>query len=191
MVTTLTEKNKAASEKEKKESTVSAQNITQSDHCPCGSTKTYSKCCAVYIDGKKSPPSPEMLMRSRYTAYTQANIDYIAQTMKGAAAKDFFSAETKRWAEHVKWLGLTILHISPIENNDHGFVEFKIDYLFNGKRQGLHEISEFRYEEGKWFYIDGEAGDTNSVIQKPERIGRNEVCPCGSGKKYKKCCAAV
>lgn len=191
MVTTHTEKNKAASEKEKKTSTASVQNIEKSDNCPCGSMKIYSKCCAVYIDRKKLPPSPEALMRSRYTAYTQANIDYIAQTMKGAAAKDFFPEETRRWAEHVKWLGLTILHISPIENNDHGFVEFKIDYLFNGKKQGLHEISEFRYEEGKWFYIDGEAGDTNSVIQKPERIRRNDVCPCGSGRKYKKCCAAA
>ncbi len=23
--------------------------------------------------------------------------------------------------------------------------------------------------------------------KKPEKIGRNESCPCGSGKKYKKC----
>lgn len=25
---------------------------------------------------------------------------------------------------------------------------------------------------------------------KAEKIGRNEICPCGSGKKYKKCCSA-
>jgi len=25
---------------------------------------------------------------------------------------------------------------------------------------------------------------------KSEKIGRNAPCPCGSGKKYKKCCGA-
>jgi len=24
----------------------------------------------------------------------------------------------------------------------------------------------------------------------PKKIGRNDPCPCGSGKKYKKCCLA-
>jgi uncharacterized protein YecA (UPF0149 family) len=24
----------------------------------------------------------------------------------------------------------------------------------------------------------------------PQKVGRNEPCPCGSGKKYKKCCGA-
>jgi len=28
----------------------------------------------------------------------------------------------------------------------------------------------------------------NTTIVKDEKIGRNESCPCGSGKKYKKCC---
>ncbi len=23
---------------------------------------------------------------------------------------------------------------------------------------------------------------------KPKKVGRNDPCPCGSGKKYKKCC---
>ncbi len=27
-----------------------------------------------------------------------------------------------------------------------------------------------------------------AVKQKQEKIGRNDLCPCGSGKKYKKCC---
>jgi len=28
------------------------------------------------------------------------------------------------------------------------------------------------------------------VVKKSERVGRNDPCPCGSGKKYKKCCGA-
>ena len=28
------------------------------------------------------------------------------------------------------------------------------------------------------------------VVRKAEKVGRNDLCPCGSGKKYKKCCGA-
>ena len=30
-------------------------------------------------------------------------------------------------------------------------------------------------------------GDRRGVIQGQEKVGRNDPCPCGSGKKYKKC----
>jgi preprotein translocase subunit SecA len=36
-------------------------------------------------------------------------------------------------------------------------------------------------------------GDTQGSVQqvvRPDKIGRNDPCPCGSGKKYKKCCGA-
>ena len=29
---------------------------------------------------------------------------------------------------------------------------------------------------------------SSTTIVKPKKIGRNDPCPCGSGKKYKKCC---
>ncbi|HJG95841.1 MAG TPA: SEC-C domain-containing protein, partial [Romboutsia timonensis] len=29
---------------------------------------------------------------------------------------------------------------------------------------------------------------TSKTIVKEEKVGRNDACPCGSGKKYKKCC---
>lgn len=31
---------------------------------------------------------------------------------------------------------------------------------------------------------------SSKTIVKPPKIGRNDPCPCGSGKKYKKCCGA-
>ncbi len=30
--------------------------------------------------------------------------------------------------------------------------------------------------------------DVNTVRRTEPRVGRNDACPCGSGKKYKKCC---
>ena len=42
--------------------------------------------------------------------------------------------------------------------------------------------------------ITGEHGGDNTEVRKTprkvEKIGRNDPCPCGSGKKYKKCCGA-
>ena len=35
----------------------------------------------------------------------------------------------------------------------------------------------------------GEAGTVQQVVR-GEKVGRNDPCPCGSGKKYKKCCGA-
>jgi preprotein translocase subunit SecA len=35
-----------------------------------------------------------------------------------------------------------------------------------------------------------EAGKVKTVTRDQPKVGRNEPCPCGSGKKYKKCCGA-
>ena len=34
----------------------------------------------------------------------------------------------------------------------------------------------------------GAQGPTKPIVRKAERTGRNDPCPCGSGKKYKRCC---
>lgn len=31
-------------------------------------------------------------------------------------------------------------------------------------------------------------GAVDGEIRNEKKVGRNEACPCGSGKKYKKCC---
>lgn len=37
-------------------------------------------------------------------------------------------------------------------------------------------------------YEDVPASGTPTLSKDPDRVGRNEPCPCGSGKKFKKCC---
>lgn len=36
--------------------------------------------------------------------------------------------------------------------------------------------------------IEGCAPGNIQAVQNKGKIGRNQLCPCGSGKKYKKCC---
>lgn len=121
-------------------------------HCPCGSNKEFSSCCGAYISGFANPPTPEALMRSRYTAYTQANINYIAHTMGGAAAVGFDPIEAKQWAESVRWEKLGVLSSSM--NGDKGEVKFKAYFSEGGKQHILSEHSVFERINGRWLYTD-------------------------------------
>lgn len=155
-------------------------------HCPCGSNKNYSQCCGIFIEGHQKPLTPEALMRSRYTAYTQANTDYLLQTAK-SPAKDRFDAKLSAdRAKQIKWIRLKIKATSTEATK--GFVEFIAYFKEQGKIGAIHEQSEFHYEDGVWYYVDGEHLPLSESSFATLRIGRNDLCPCGSGKKYKKCC---
>lgn len=121
--------------------------------CPCGSNRNYDVCCGLYIDGNQKPLTPEDLMRSRYTAYSQAKVEYIAKTMRSPAADGFDLEGARHWASRVKWLRLSVHH-AEIDMNK-GFVEFSAFYQDGKKEQVIHEISEFHLIDGVWFYVNG------------------------------------
>lgn len=149
-------------------------------NCPCCSGKLYQNCCKTLIENNQVATTPEQLMRSRYTAYATCNINYIEQTMKGPALENFHFQEAETWAKKVQWLGLEVLSAKMQKNK--GFVEFIAHFQEQNNKQCIREVSEFHFIEDKWYYIDG-------VIPKlPKDPGRNDSCPCGSNKKYKKCC---
>lgn len=124
--------------------------------CPCGSGFYYSECCELIISGRKEAVTAQALMRSRYTAFTRANADYL---MRSHATKTRPVKEQKnieKWARSVTWMGLTILRSQDGEINDEsGYVEFKALYLEDGKLQQIHEKSLFERENGKWMYVSG------------------------------------
>lgn len=60
-------------------------------------------------------------------------------------------------------------------------VEARADWLYNLPEWDKHLTEERRKELFK------EQRQSKTVV-KGEKIGRNDPCPCGSGKKYKKCC---
>ncbi|RUR13713.1 YchJ family protein [Legionella septentrionalis] len=153
--------------------------------CPCGSNKIYSVCCGLYLDGKFIPETPEQLMRSRYTAYSLANIDYIKKTMCGKALVGFNPLAAEHWAKKILWIGLQVMN-TPQETPEKGYVEFIATFLEEDKLDSIHEISEFHRLEGRWFYVDGMAPNVSSAPSK-QKIMRNHSCPCGSQKKFKNC----
>lgn len=152
--------------------------------CPCESGQPYQQCCGQYIENELAAPTPEALMRSRYTAYTQANIDYIEATMRGKALTHFNKDNAKEWARQITWIYLKVLKVDYIPGENHGQVEFIAKYQLQGQPQQVHERSSFEYQDGRWYYTYG-------ILPSKAKIKRNDPCPCGSGKKYKKCCGTA
>ena len=156
--------------------------------CPCGSGRSYSECCQPYITGKVKAPTAEALMRSRYTAYVEHEIDYIINTCVQRGKKDIDPKSTREWSEQSTWLGLTIISTeNGSVDDENGTVEFKALYERDGVKETHHETAKFKKENGEWLYSEGHITPL-TVVRSEAKIGRNDPCPCGSGKKYKFCC---
>lgn len=157
--------------------------------CPCGSGKAFDACCEPYITGKENAPTAETLMRSRYSAYATGHIDYLAETLVPEKRSEHDSESVRSWAEESEWLGLTIVNTKAgTEKDSTGEVVFAAKFKQKNMVQEHREHSQFRKEDGKWFYVDGYLLPPPTV-RNEAKVGRNAPCPCGSGKKYKKCCA--
>lgn len=178
--------------------------MTTESVCPCGSKKLYSECCEQFIKRSEQPATAELLMRSRYTAYVLGELSYIKKTCAPEALKDYDEEGVKTWSKKSKWLGLTIQSVEKGTPEDkRGKVEFTAKYELNGKVLEHHEVSDFRKDEkGRWLFIDGDShvhqeGEGHhhhkqeTFIREEPKVGRNDPCSCGSGKKYKKCCGAA
>jgi SEC-C motif-containing protein len=158
--------------------------MTQDTACPCGSGKTFDQCCGPFISGEQLPPTAEALMRSRYTAYTLQNDDYLLHTWKAESRPTDQSPSDD---DGTIWTGLEILRTEAGGANDaEGVVEFVAKCKSNGVPAQLHEISQFAREDGRWVYVDGSG--QQPVRREHGKVGRNDPCICGSGKKFKKCC---
>jgi len=142
--------------------------------CPCGSGRPLADCCGRYHAGEVAPTA-EALMRSRYTAYVLGLIDYIRQTWTPETWPPAFPPDA------TEWLGLSILRTDKGgEADDEGIVEFVAAFREKGNVRGLREVSRFVKRDGRWLYAEGKP--------RLEAFGRNDPCPCGSGRKVKQCC---
>lgn len=154
--------------------------------CPCGSGLKLDACCAPYVDGTKPAPTAEALMRSRYTAFTLGNVEYLKNTLSKAEQVDFAMTEDDLAAS--TWQSLEIRDtLGGLEGDEHGEVEFVAKYKAAGAQHVHHERSTFCREDGRWVYESG-AYNPKSAPVTSNKVGRNDPCPCGSGKKFKKCC---
>ncbi|MFR8989628.1 MAG: YchJ family metal-binding protein [Fusobacterium sp.] len=129
----------------------------------------------------------EELMRARYHAYETCNMEFIKESHDPDNTEGIDWAECEKWARESQWLGLEIISTTKGgEDDKDGIVEFKATYIENGKTIVHHERSYFVKKNGVWFYQKWLPITSTRINE--NRVGRNDPCPCGSGKKYKKCC---
>lgn len=133
-------------------------------HCPCGTQKHYTDCCKPYLDGLALAPTAEALMRSRYTAYSKNNLNYLIHTQHPTTRKKTDPTTLQQTFETTRWVSLTILKTQQGQpHHKRGIVEFIATHQEksrNLKQQPtltqLHERSRFIQENQHWFYVDGD-----------------------------------
>lgn len=159
--------------------------------CPCGLAASYQDCCEPHIRGTRLPKTAEALMRSRYSAFAKKEIDYILQTTLPSQRKKVQAQEVEAWSTQSTWKGFEIKKVEGGgENDDEGTLEFVARYAIQDQDQEHRERSRFVREGGRWYFDPGHSG-APPLERAHAGVGRNDPCPCGSGKKFKKCCGAA
>jgi SEC-C motif domain protein len=148
--------------------------------------------CAPFLRGDERPSTALALMASRYVAYTQAEIDYLVETHDPATRHEIDRKSTEDWARKATWRSLEIVRSERGgPDDDTGEVEFIAHYVLDGVEHAHHERSEFQKTDGRWYFVTGEPVTAQPVRRASPKVGRNDPCPCGSGKKHKKCCGTA
>ncbi len=160
--------------------------------------------------GEKNPMSYLMFESGRF-------VNYMEMFPRAKQMLDFKYEEEKHFVEDAyeldprndgKSVQLTFYRFDPAQDRPPPI--FSYTYYFNEKQRGeeeaklepthaeillqfiqyipnLNEIFKERYKEAK--QIGGELLKTSPSLKiEPHKVQRNETCPCGSGKKFKKCC---
>lgn len=159
------------------------------DLCPCGSELAYNDCCEPLIKSTRKAKTAVELMKARYSAYAKVEADFLFTSLHPDRRESHDQKETRDWAAKSKWDRLEILRTeNGTEGDDKGIVEFVAYYSIKGERTRHHEVATFVKLDDEWFFDDGEGVMPQQVVRSEPKIGRNDPCPCNSGKKYKKCC---
>ncbi|MCP5468156.1 MAG: SEC-C domain-containing protein [Deltaproteobacteria bacterium] len=142
------------------------------------------------INEKNWPQSARELLEARYQAFKDGNIDFIVETTHPETREQHDRKEIEAWANNSEWLGL---EIEKEENeSDYSWINFTVNYREKDKEETVEheERALFRQHEGRWYYVDSTFPKAKTYRREEKKVGRNDPCTCGSGKKYKKCCGS-
>ena len=156
-------------------------------HCVCGSDKPSAACCDRFLSGSAVPETAEQLMRSRYVAFCNHHWTYLAQTCHPDHPQAQLDPNGAGVNKELRWVSLQILATERGATHDtEGYVDFIARYHIAGVAHAMREKSHFMKYLDRWCYVGGKslALPKNNA----SKISRNDLCPCGSGKKFKRCC---
>lgn len=153
--------------------------MASSQNCPCGQGQ-YAACCQSLHLKQQVAQTAEQLMRSRYSAFALQQIDYILQTTALGQQSTLDRAAIADWSQSNQWLKLDVVQHQPKLDKTHALVEFKAHYHDGTQAHIHHEISHFVLHQQQWYFLDPTL-EMQTTMKQP--------CICGSGKKFKQCCA--
>jgi SEC-C motif domain protein len=154
--------------------------------CVCGSGAAFKDCCEPVINGTRESQTAEELMRARYSAFVTGAIDFIVSSTHSRTRKEVDRSFIREWSETSTWRGLRILETKEVNENK-AYVSFEAQFTQNERDENHREKSLFERENGQWRFVTGDELKNPTVRYETPPPGRNDPCPCGSGKKYKKC----
>jgi len=149
----------------------------------------YQDCCEPLLAGSRKAETAEELLRARYSAHVKLEMDFVKDTTHPDQVSRYEPATAKSWAEKSEWDRLEVVDVEDGGPEDEtANIEFVAHFRQKDKLKTHHELAHFKRYEGEWFFYDGQGVVPKQVVRQQPKVGRNEPCPCGSGKKYKKCC---
>jgi SEC-C motif-containing protein len=125
--------------------------------CRCHSGEKYNRCCRPYHGGEAAP-TPEALMRSRYSAYALGLVDYVIGTTapggpRARPDREAWAAEVRDFGRSTRFVGLEILGTGA--EGDAGWVRFRAILEQGGADASFEERSGFVKVLGRWLYQSG------------------------------------
>lgn len=122
-------------------------------------------------------------MRSRFTAHYVGDQRHLHRTYLETSRRAFVEEPA---GEDVKWTRLVIRAHEANVKPDVSYVDFTAYFDANGAEHPMHEKSEFHRIGGEWFFVRP-IREGPAPVRAAPKAGRNDPCPCGSGKKFKHC----
>ncbi len=157
--------------------------------CPCHSGKNFGECCGPVLSGMRKADTAAELMRARYSAYAVCDVDFLYKSSGPQVREEFNRESVEEWSRSATWEGMEILaEDKGGKDDDEGYVSFVAHYSAKDQVCEHRETSYFQRIDGEWRFIDGRIESNGPYRREEPKIGRNDPCPCGSGKKYKQCC---
>jgi SEC-C motif-containing protein len=129
--------------------------------CPCSSGLRAPACCAPFHRGEREPPTPEALMRSRYSAYALKQVDHLWRTLHPshpdrARPEEEVKRELRQAVASLKYPGLAVLDAEREAGPDGvARVLFHARVFEKGRDRSFLERSDFRHDGTGWRYVSG------------------------------------
>lgn len=122
-------------------------------------------------------------MRSRYSAFCCQALSYLQQSCVTELQAEQSPEQLRDFVQQAHFIRLQILPLPTLTMvKGEGYVHFQVWYLLGHQLHSFRELSHFVHRQGRWLYSSGDVSE-----QATQKIGRNDPCPCGSGRKFKSC----